>query len=218
MKRLLVSLLLALGLGIPAAAHPHMFIDSQVTAVFDEQELRGFWIKWKFDQMFTASIRLDYDRNRDGQFNDQEARIIEQNAFANLKNYHYFITLSHGNESYQVDRVEQFDAWMEGDRLAYKFFVPYPLSISAADNRVKLVIFDDTFFCDIAYEDEHPVSIEGLQYVSAKAEIQKNRDAGISYDPIGGMTRGDGAGTGAGAANASGQAYPYELFLTFSEE
>ena len=216
MKRLLVSLLLALGLGIPAAAHLHMFIDSQVIAVFDEQQLSGFRVRWKFDQMFTASIRLDYDRNRDGQFNDQEARLIEQNAFANLRNYHYFITLTHGDKKYQVEQVEQFDAWMDGDRLAYEFFVPYALPVSAADNRVKLVIFDDTFFCDIAYVDEKPVSIEGLEFVSAKAEIQKNRDAGITYDPIGGMDRSDGAGAGAGTAN--GQAYPYELYLTFSEE
>lgn len=210
MKRLLVTLLLALGLGIPAAAHPHMFIDSQVTAVFDEQQLSGFRVKWKFDPMFTASIRLDYDRNRDGQFNDQEARLIEQNAFANLKNYHYFITISHGKKDYQVDAVEQFDAWMDGDRLAYEFFVPYELPVSAAGNRVKLVIFDDTFFCDIAYEDENPVSIEGLEFVSAQAEIQKNRDAGISYDPTGGMSRNDG--------DANGQAYPYEMYLTFSDK
>lgn len=192
-------------------AHPHMFIDSRVTAVFDQQQLEGFWIEWKFDQMFTASIRMDYDRNRDGEFNDQETRLIEENAFANLKNYHYFISLSHGDQTHEAEQVEQFDAWMENDRLVYKFFVPYSMSISGARNDVKLVIFDDTFFCDIAYVNENPVSIEGRQYVSADAEIKKNRDAGVDYDPTGGRTRENGDGDG----TATGQAYPYELYLSF---
>ncbi len=214
MKRLYIILVFAVLIVGPIWAHPHMFIDSQVTAVFDQQQLKGFWIEWKFDQMFTASIRMDYDRNRDGQFNDQETRLIEQNAFANLKNYNYFITLSHGDESYRAQQVEGFDAWMENDRLVYKFFVPYSLTISGSQSNVKLIIFDDTFFCDIAYVDENPVSIEGLQYVSAQAEIKKNRDAVVTYDPTGGMARGNGDG----AANASGQAYPYELYLSFSNK
>lgn len=211
MKRLYFILVFAVLIGGPIWAHPHMFIDSQVTAVFDQQQLKGFWIEWKFDQMFTASIRMDYDRNRDGQFNDQESRLIEQNAFANLKNYNYFITLSHGGESYRAQQVEGFDAWMENDRLVYKFFVPYSLTISGSQSNVKLIIFDDTFFCDIAYVDEDPVSIEGLQYVSAQAEIKRNRDAVVNFDPTGGMERDNGAGAG----NGSGQAYPYELYLSF---
>ncbi len=216
MKRLPIIFCLAVMMAAPLWAHPHMFIDSEVTAVFEEQQLKGFWIEWKFDQMFTASIRMDYDRNRDGQFNDQEAGLIEQNAFANLRNYHYFITITRGNESYQVEQVESFDAWLENDRLGYKFFVPFSIPVTGAEEKVKLVIFDDTFFCDIAYVDEKPVSIEGQQFVRAQARIQRNRDAGISYDPTGGMTRGDGD-SGA-AANASGQAYPYELYLTFSNK
>ncbi|MFW5714784.1 MAG: DUF1007 family protein [bacterium] len=214
MKRLLFILGFAVLVGGPMWAHPHMFIDSQVTAVFDQQQLKGFWIEWKFDEMFTSSIRIDYDRNRDGEFNDQETRLIEQNAFANLKNYNYFITITHGDKAYRADQVEKFDAWMEDDRLVYKFFVPYSLSISGAQSTVKLIIFDDTFFCDIAYVDEKPVSIEGLQYVSAGAEIKKNRDAGVNYDPTGGRTRGNGDGAG----NASGQAYPYELYLSFKNK
>lgn len=209
MKRYIVLVLFSIILGFPTWAHPHMFIDSHVSAVFNQEQLQGFWIEWKFDQMFTASIRIDYDRNRDGEFNDSEVRLIEENAFANLKNYHYFTTIFHGENSHRVERVEKFSAWMENERLVYRFFVPQSIPISKEKNRVKVVIFDDTFFCDIAYMEENPVSIEGRRFVSVKARIQKNRDAVVTYDPTGGMSRDNGGG-------AEGRAYPYELYLTFS--
>ncbi len=209
MKRYILISLLWMILGIPLWAHPHMFIDSQVTAVFNQDELQGFWVEWRFDQMFTASIRMDYDRNRDGDFNDREVQMIEENAFRNLENYNYFTSIYRDGQEYQVDRVEQFDAWMEDERLFYRFFIPHTLSLSEQEQRVKVVIFDETFFSDIAYKEQDPVSIEGREFVSAKARIQKNRDAAVSYDPTGGMSRDEG-----GAA-ADGRAYPYELYLTF---
>ncbi|MFO7731375.1 MAG: DUF1007 family protein [Spirochaetia bacterium] len=209
MKRYILISLLWMILGIPLWAHPHMFIDSQVTAVFNQDELQGFWVEWRFDQMFTASIRMDYDRNRDGDFNDREVQMIEENAFRNLENYNYFTSIYRDGQEYQVDRVEQFDAWMEDERLFYRFFIPHTLSLSEQEQRVKVVIFDETFFSDIAYKEQDPVSIEGREFVSAKARIQKNRDAAISYDPTGGMSRDDDDGT------AAGRAFPYELYLTF---
>ncbi len=213
MKRyILIGILYAI-IGAPVWAHPHMFIDSQVTAVFDKSQFKGFWIEWKFDPMFTASIRLDYDRNRDGAFNDREVQLIEQNAFANLKNYHYFTTLSYGNTDYRVDQVKQFSAWMENERLVYKFFVPHSIPVSQDLNKLRLVIFDETFFCDIVYQKKDPVSIKGGQFVSAQTEIRKNSDAVVTYDPTGGMSRNNESGGG-----SNGQAYPYELYLTFRQK
>jgi len=209
MKKYILFSLLFVALVLPLWSHPHMFIDSQVTAVFNQKQLQGFWVEWRFDQMFTASIRLDYDRNRDGAFNDREVQLIEENAFQNLKNYHYFTTVYHDGQEYQVDRAEQFNAWMDDERLYYRFFIPHTLSLSSQEQRVKVVIFDETFFSDIAYTEQDPVSIEGREFVSAKARIQKNRDAAVSFDPTGGMSRDNSGGT------AAGRAYPYELYLTF---
>ena len=213
MKRYILLGIFCVLIVAPMWAHPHMFIDSQVTAVFDKKQFKGFWVEWKFDPMFTASIRLDYDRNRDGEFNDREVKLIEQNAFANLKNYHYFTTISYGDTEYQVDQVTRFSAWMEEERLVYKFFVPHSIPVSQQRNKVRLIIFDETFFCDIVYQEQNPVSIDGRHYVSAHAEIQKNRDAVVTYDPTGGMSRDNGGG-----GNTAGRAYPYELYLTFSQK
>lgn len=195
-------------------SHPHMFIDTEITFLFDPGELKGFWVEWYFDEMFTASIRLDYDFNRNGRFEAGEVREIRDNAFVNLQNYHYFITIFHNKGSHEVTEVEDFSAWLEDDRLVYRFFVPYEAEVSAVRQDLKLVVFDDSFFCDIVYLPEDPVHVEGAGGIAVDTEILINRDSGVVYNPVGGF----GYTNKAGSNVVDGEAFPYELHLSFRKK
>lgn len=195
-------------------SHPHMFIDTEITFLFGPGELQGFWVEWYFDEMFTASIRLDYDFNRNSHFEAEEVREIRDNAFVNLQHYHYFITIFHNKGVHEVAEVGDFSAWLEDDRLVYRFFVPYKAAVSAVPQDLKLVVFDDTFFCDIVYQAEDPVHIEGSAGLVADTEILINRDSGVVYNPVGGF----GYTNKAGSNVVDGEAFPYELHLSFRKE
>jgi len=199
---------------VPVFSHPHMFIDTEVTFEFDRDELKGFWIKWYFDVMFTASIRLDYDYDRDGVFDSAEVSDIEQGAFQNLRAYHYFTRVIRDDGVDRVEEVDGFSARMEDDRLVYRFFVPYTCPLSAETCNLSLIIFDETFFCDIMYMKDSPVHIEGTEYAAADARIRANRDFMIEYDPTGGQGRSQGSE----APPASGRAFPYELLLSYRKK
>lgn len=218
MQRTRVLLIFLFGLlCVPSSlfSHPHMFIDSEVTFVFEEEEMQGFWIKWAFDEMFTASIRLDYDFNRDGSFSAEEVEAIRNNAFQNLANYNYFTTVYRGEDRYKVEDVSNFSAHLENDRLIYRFFVPYQVEVGSQRRDLRLVIFDDTFFCDIAYFEDDPVRVEGGDQIDFSSELHINRDQGISYDPTGGRARGTNQ---TAAPQTNGQAFPYELQLSFGQK
>jgi len=188
-----------------------MFIDTEVTFLFGSRELKGFWIEWYFDEMFTASIRLDYDSDRDGSFDAREVREIRDNAFVNLRNYHYFISIYHEEDIHEVENVENFSARLDGNRLVYRFFVPYEAEVSDVRQDLKLVVFDDSFFCDIVYLPRDPVRIEGSAGIAAETEIIINRDSGVVYNPVGGF----GYTNTAGENVEDDQAFPYELHLSF---
>lgn len=198
----------------PVHAHPHMFIDTEVTFEFDQDELKGFWIQWYFDVIFTASIRLDYDYDKDGRFDDGEVRDIEQNAFRNLRNFHYFTSVIREDGMVEVEEVRGFDAWLENDQLVYRFFVPCRTPLTAETRRLSLIIFDDTFFCDILYLEDSPVHIKGGSYAAAEANIVANKDYLIEYDPTGGRGR-DSSGA---QTTSLGRAFPYELQLSFRKK
>jgi len=208
---LLIILLLCLS-AAPVYSHPHMFIDSEVTFDFDRDSLKGFWIQWYFDVMFTASIRLDYDYDKNGQFDTAEVRDIEQQAFQNLRNFHYFTCVIREDGVDSVEEVRNFDAWLEDDQLVYRFFVPYRVTLTEDVEKLSIIIFDDTFWCDILYREDSPVKYKGEAWVAAEADIRANREQMIEYDPTGGRDR-----TGNQTA-ALGQAFPYELRLSFRKK
>lgn len=213
--RVLLTVVLLLCLSAaPVNAHPHMFIDTAVTFEFDQNELKGFWIQWYFDVIFTASIRLDYDYDKSGQFEAGEVRDIEQNAFRNLRNFHYFTSVIRGNRVDEVEEVSDFDAWLENDQLVYRFFVPYQAPLTEETSRLSLIIFDDTFFCDILYLEDSPVHIKGGSYAAAEADVRANKDYMIEYDPTGGRGR-DSSGA---QSTSLGRAFPYELQLSFRKK
>ncbi|HDQ13649.1 MAG TPA: DUF1007 family protein [Sediminispirochaeta sp.] len=211
LKRVIFTAVLLCAAGAPLFSHPHMFIDTRVRFVFEGQMLEGFWVQWGFDEMFSASIRMDYDANRNGSFESREVESIEENAFRNLRNYNYFISVDRGERRQRIERVESFDAWLEENRLYYRFFVPYEAEVPEQREELRLIIFDDTFFCDIAYFEEEPVLIDAAQGIEANYNIRVNRDRSISYDPLGGRER-----NGTETENLDyGTAYPYELILNF---
>jgi ABC-type uncharacterized transport system substrate-binding protein len=171
--------------------------------------MQGFWIEWGFDEVFSGTIGLDYDRNRDGQLSPQEQELIRRNAFANLSNYHYFTTVHRGGSQWKADRVESFSARLEDDRLYYRFFVPYSIDLSDGSAKASVVIFDHTFYSDIAYVEEQPIEIAGAEELKVDATIRQNRDNPVTYDPVGGRRRGSASNRA-----APGKAYPYEIAIS----
>jgi ABC-type uncharacterized transport system substrate-binding protein len=196
-----------------AGAHPHMFIDTSVTFEFEEQTLEGFWIEWGFDEIFSGSIRLDYDRNRDGSLSEKEQELIRRNAFANLRNFHYFTTVRHDGTEWKADTVKHFSARLEENRLYYRFFVPYRIEVEENPTEATVVIFDHTFYSDIAYVEKNPVRLNHAEGLRVQTDIRINRDNPITYDPLGGRKR-----SSADNRAAAGKAYPYEIKVTMRAE
>jgi len=197
---------------VSVSAHPHMFIDTSVTFEFEGNALTGFWIEWEFDEVFSGTIRLDYDRNRDGSLNEREQELIRRNAFANLSNYHYFTTVRYGGTEWKADKVRHFSAWLEDKRLYYRFFVPYRIEVNKGTADAAVVIFDHTFYSDIAYVENNPIRVETSTELAVNTDIRQNRDNPITYDPMGGRKRNTSNRV------AAGKVYPYEITLTMKAQ
>lgn len=210
----IAALLLFLLPIIELSAHPHMFIDSRLELSFDKEGMTGFTVEWLFDRFFSAQIMLDYDRDKSGSFNQEEIREIEAGAFSNLINYHYFTTVAVGQERHQIQEVEQFTAFLDENRLGYRFFVPFSFqdfSPAAGDTELRISVFDDTFFCDIISTEERPVIINAPEALNVEWEICRNTDDPVIYDPTTGTTRRDNV-------TYSGTVFPEEIHIGISRQ
>lgn len=162
--------------------HPHTFIDSTIECEFDSSGLKGFWINWTFDPMFTAQLIMDYDLDRSGSLSEEEVLDIRENAFSNLINYNYFTYITENKNTYRPEKVSSFSALIIGEDILYRFFIPYTCSPSDGGNRVIIAVYDDTFFCDISLEPDKKAEKKYSDIFDIKLQKRKNREKTISYD------------------------------------
>lgn len=164
------------------SAHPHMFLTSRAEFVWDRANLSGCWIEWTFDRFFSADI-LSYDVNHDGKFSAAETKKVHDGAFANLKNYYYFLFIRQDKNRTNPKGVRDFSVAQKDGTVTYRFFVDLS---AAASGDISLAVYDYTFFCDIRSPDGEPVKLtyDG-EFVKPSYAIVENRDYPVYYNPLG---------------------------------
>lgn len=70
--------------------HPHGFIDAYLEFFFNCDSLQGIKIFWMFDEIFSSSIILDYDLDKNNYLDQKENNDIYNNIFLNIHKLHYF--------------------------------------------------------------------------------------------------------------------------------
>ena len=188
-------------------AHPHMFIDTQLEIRLDGDRLDGLQITWFFDPMFTASILYDYDSNGNGSFSESEVYAIYQNAFSNLADFDYFTYVSSGSTTQSPRSVEEFSAFMEGQTLGYRFIVP--IDIPVCDGSFSVAIYDHTYYCDILYCEDSPITLIGPGSGNASFQIVENNNIEILYEGAISVSR-DGK-------TYTGMAYPQQVVVSIAD-
>ncbi len=90
-KRLLASASLVLIGAIPVVAHPHIFIDAQVTIVFDGNgAVSGLRHGWTFDAAFSSWVVQGLDTDGDGITSPEELQELADENLAGLAEFGFY--------------------------------------------------------------------------------------------------------------------------------
>jgi ABC-type uncharacterized transport system substrate-binding protein len=180
-KRALTIIVFAAGIPWDAWCHPHVFMDAGIEVICNDQGVTGFLITWDFDRVFTASILMDYDCDHDKRLSPEEVADVRANAFSNLANYNYFLYIRHAGNAHRPTAVKGFTAYMENERIHYRFFVPYPLPLGDGEAEINLAVYDDTYFCAISYAEPVPVLFSPSESFSGEYTLCEDRGIHIDY-------------------------------------
>lgn len=176
-------LLLLAGPGI-ALAHPHVFADTSLNIVFDEDGLSGIEVEWVFDEFFSSMILEEFDTDHNNEINSKENRGLEKGAFRNLKNYNYFNWMAIDGKKFTIKWVKDFKAHVKGGRLVYSFFIPCHVKASQKDKIVVISPSDPTYYTALEFAAENPVSIKGGKNFSVKYKIAPSTERTIYYGMV----------------------------------
>lgn len=166
------------------AAHPHVFIDNEITIVFNQEELAGIKIKWFFDEMFSSMLIHDYDENKNGVFESAEIEAVKNGAFSNLEKFNYFTRIKIKGESFIVKLVENFSVSMEENCIIYNFFIPCKVEAENCHKEVKISVYDDSYYVDILKLDRDVIKFEGGTLIDYEYELRDDTENSYYFGQI----------------------------------
>lgn len=169
---------------IQAAAHPHMFVFTQFTLVFDDQGLASIKVLWDFDEMYSVTTVESFDENHDGIFNPEEAEELARIGVESLADFNYFTHITIGKEQYPVQRVEDMKVEFKNNHLLYSFTVPCPVGISDVPTNIKISPYDNEFFAAMFFSEQQPVIYQNSDAFSIESSIAKDPDILIYFDSL----------------------------------
>lgn len=162
-------------------AHPHTFMDMRATILTDATGITGLEIEWRFDFVFSTETYYDCDWNQDGLFDEEEMEYLEYSSFSNLENYNYFTFIHLNGETIRPEEYRNLRAVFKGENLTYHFVIPVSIPFSEIET-LDFAIYDETYFCDLAYFDEQPVQISGAGSHQLTATLADAEAIVIEYD------------------------------------
>ncbi len=137
------SLALLLGSTLLPNAHPHVFVEANMELVINDKgqftELRHVW---RFDELFSSTLILDYDADSSGELDEKEIAEITKTIHSSISEYDFYTAMRSGKEVINFYEPEKLNAYMEDNQMIMFFslepenphdFKKAPLKISASD-------------------------------------------------------------------------------------
>ncbi|WEX77064.1 DUF1007 family protein [Sinorhizobium numidicum] len=154
-----------------AAAHPHIFAEARLEIVSDDKgeigELRNVW---RFDELFSASVVLDFDKNSNATLDPEELKEVGQTVLESLSEYNYYTTILDNGKSVKVNKPEAINVDYKDNQLLMIFAVkpaqPMPLK-----GKLSFGVYDPTMYTAMDFPTDDDLTVVGEKIEACKHQV-----------------------------------------------
>ena len=154
-RRLAYFLLLLTGLAVMAEAHPHVFVDVSIKAVFSQDAFTGVQNHWSFDEVYSAAMFASADENGDSKITGKEIDEVKKLVLDPLQQSGYFNYVTVDSKFLPVRKIEGFSAAMKNGKLVLDFKVVFSIPATSDYTMLVIVISDQTNYIQMTTDMEN---------------------------------------------------------------
>ena len=160
-KRLIMAGLATLLAPSLALAHPHIFAEARLEVVSDDKaevsELRNVW---RFDELFSSSVVLDFDKNSNAMLDPDELAEVGQTVLESLSEYNYYTTILDNGKTIKVNKPDSITVDYKDGQLMMMFAVkpaePMPLK-----GKLSFGVYDPTMYTAMDFATNNDLTVVG---------------------------------------------------------
>ena len=172
MKKAIVPLAACLCVApVAAQAHPHIFAEARMEIVEGPgktvQEVRNIW---RFDEMFSASVVLDYDKNSDLKLDEGELAEIGSTVLESLADYSYYTFVTAGGKAVDFGKPEAIHVTYENQQIMM-FFSMKPKNPMLLKGAMTFGAWDPTMYTAIDFAKDSDLVTKGKDLNACKHRV-----------------------------------------------
>lgn len=171
-----------LGFAASALAHPHVFADARLeVAVADDGTVEVMRHVWRFDEVFSSTVLLEFDSDTDNRMEDPELEEVASVVTESLAEFNYFQTILVGGESVEVKPVNDMKAMFQDGQLII-FFTTQPAKPVNINSSPSFGVYDPTFYTAIDFPDDSQMVLEGAPESCAHQMVVPDPDEALAQN------------------------------------
>ncbi|HEY6630149.1 MAG TPA: DUF1007 family protein [Rhizobiaceae bacterium] len=167
---------------VPASVHPHVFAEARLDVVLNsDQTVKSLRHLWRFDDLFSSTVLVEFDRNGDLELDDAELQEVSQTVQDSLAEYNYFQLVSVDGKDAAMKPPPALMTNFENGQLII-LFESEPQQPLALKGKVDFGIYDPTFYTAIDYTEDENMAVTDLPANCTRAVIRPDPDEAIAQN------------------------------------
>ncbi len=148
MLRLIFSALLLMFMTSFSLAHPHVFVTAAIE--LERNDAGKFTVihhTWKFDELFSSTVMLDFDTNGDGNLDETELMDVGNTIKENIAEYDFFTTTRIDTDIAAIFAPETITATLTDDNmLVLRHSMMFEKPVAVLEKPLKISVSDPSFY------------------------------------------------------------------------
>lgn len=172
-----------LGSTVPASVHPHVFAEARLDVILspDGKSVRSLRHLWRFDDLFSSTVLMEFDKNSDLKLDDSELKEVAQTVYDSIGEFNYFQIVTVDGKDVPMKPPAQLMANYEHDQLII-LFESEPKQPLPLKGKVAFGVYDPTFYTAIDFVEDKQMTVDKLPASCTQKVVRPDPDEAIAQN------------------------------------
>lgn len=167
----------------PARVHPHVFAEARLDVVLDQDgtTVKALRHLWRFDDVFSSTVLMEFDKNGDLKLDDAELQEVSDTIHQSLADFGYFQIVTVDGKDVVMNPPPHLMANYEQDQLIVMFesAPKEPLKLAG---KVDFGVYDPTFYTAIDFIEDDYMQVANLPASCSRTVIRPDPDEALAQN------------------------------------
>lgn len=144
-----------------ASAHPHIFVEARLEVVAGDNgqiaELRNVW---RFDEVFSSSVLLDFDKNSNLKLDPDELKAVGKTVRQSLADFDYYTNMTDNGKHIEVSPPDVINVDFKDHQLLM-FFAVKPATPIPLKGTLSFGVYDPSLYTSIDFATDKDMVLIG---------------------------------------------------------